>query len=83
MLGSPERLDHAVGGGQLGAVALAVIEGQAIAFETLAAGNGQTGGGIESTGKENDGFLHHGARIYPKFQLSAGICLFLRYNFPL
>jgi len=67
MLDGAEGLDHPFGGLQFGAVALAVIERQAITVKTLAAGNGEASGGIESTGKENDGWLHHGARIYLKF----------------
>jgi hypothetical protein len=63
MLGSAERVDHPISREQFSAMPLAVIERQAIALKALATSNGQTGGGIESTGEENDGFLGHGARI--------------------
>ena len=48
---------------QFGVVTLAVIERQAVAGKALAAGDGQAGGGIEATGKENDSGVH-GAAIY-------------------
>jgi hypothetical protein len=65
-------------------VALAVVEGQAMAGESLAAGDGQARGGIQSSGQEDDGGWVHGARIYPNKAVDrAGICLFLRYNLPL
>jgi hypothetical protein len=66
MLDSTKTPDYTLGCLQLRTMALAVIEGQAITVKTLTAGNGETGGGIKSTGKENDGWLHHGARIYLK-----------------
>jgi hypothetical protein len=62
MFGCAWRFDDSIGRNQFGAMPLPIIKGQAIGCETLATGNRQTGGGIESTGKEYDGFLH-GAEI--------------------
>jgi hypothetical protein len=53
------------GGFELGAVALAIVEGQAVAGMALAARDGKARGGIEATGKEDDSRLH-GPAIYPK-----------------
>jgi ABC-type branched-subunit amino acid transport system substrate-binding protein len=84
VLGGTQRFATRSAASSSAQVALAVIERQAIAFKALAAGNGQAGGGIESTGEENDSRLHHGAANIPEIaRLSPGICLFLRYNFPL
>jgi hypothetical protein len=66
VLGGAQRQCDPLGGFQFGVVTLAVIERQAIAGKALAAGNGEAGGGIESTGEENDSRLHHGAAIYLK-----------------
>ncbi len=81
VLGGTQRLRDALGSLQFSAVTLAVIEGQAVAVESLAARNGEAGGGVETAGKENHGACIHGARIYPNLPVDrAGICLFLSYN---
>ena len=67
VLDGAQRLDDPFGRLQLGTVALTVIERKTVTVKALATGNGEASGGIESTGKENDGWLHHGARIYLKF----------------
>ena len=67
VLDGAQGLDDPFGCLKFGTMALAVIERQAITVKTLATGNGEASGGIESTGKENDGWLHHGARIYLNF----------------
>ena len=46
----PQPLGHAPGRLELEPVALAVVDGQGMAFETLALRDGQRGGGIESAG---------------------------------
>ncbi len=55
-----------VGGGrQLGTVALSVIERQAVGRESPLAGDGEAGGGIQTPGKKDDGFIWHGAGSLP------------------
>ena len=61
-------LPHSRGSGdasrrrEFGIVALAVIQAERVAVVTLLAGNGQRGGGVETTGKEDDG-IRHGMRL--------------------
>ena len=69
VLDSALGLDDPFGRLQLGTVTLTVVERKTVTVKALATGNGEASGGIESTGKENDGWLHHGARIYPKNDL--------------
>ena len=64
MLGGAKRPGDLPGGLQFGTVPLAVVEGQAVAREALGAGDGEAGGGIEATGKEDDSGLN-GPEIYP------------------
>ncbi|BAO30899.1 hypothetical protein SUTH_03126 [Sulfuritalea hydrogenivorans sk43H] len=58
MGGGPQCRSHTRRGLQFGAMALAVIERQAVAGEALLARQGQYRGGIESAGKKNDCGLH-------------------------
>lgn len=77
---APQATGDPLGGLQFDAVALAVIEGQAVAGKALATREGETGSGIESAGKEDhSGF--HGSRIYSNLAVDrVGRYLFLRYN---
>ncbi len=52
MLVGAEVLGYSTGGFELDAMALAVIERQAIAFKCLPAGDGEAGGGIETTAEQ-------------------------------
>jgi hypothetical protein len=47
---------HTRRGFQLNAVALPVIEREAVALEPVASGNAQAGGGVEPSAEEADGF---------------------------
>src|SRR5260370_7276465 len=54
VLSSAEAGSNASGAIELDAVALAVVEGEGVAVEAIAAGERQAGGGIESTTQEAD-----------------------------
>lgn len=54
VLGGAEPRSNPRGAIELDAVALAVVEGEGVAVEAIAAGERQAGGGIESTTQEAD-----------------------------
>jgi hypothetical protein len=58
MRGGAQRSGHTRRRLQFGAMALAVVERQAMAGKALLAGKGQHGGGIEAAGKQDDCGFH-------------------------
>src|SRR5690606_2182192 len=71
-----EGLAHPVGGGKLGAVALAVVETEGVAGAALVAGNGQHGGGVEAAGYQHHGlvgFVGHGGSQWPGWSFHSSL----------
>jgi hypothetical protein len=58
MLDGAERLRHALRGGELGAMTLAVVNREGVAGEPLPPRECQHGGGIEAAGEQNDSVWH-------------------------
>src|SRR5690606_25022790 len=71
-----EGLAQPVGGGRLGAVALAVVETEGVAGAALVAGNGQHGGGVEAAGYQHHGlvgFVGHGGSQWPGWSFHSSL----------
>ena len=54
----PEVGGDTFGGGEFLVMALAVVEGEGVGFETFLASDGEAGGGIEAAAEEADGAGH-------------------------
>jgi hypothetical protein len=53
--GGAKGLGHALGGGELGGMALAILDRQGIGVEAFGAGNCQAGGGIKPAREQDEG----------------------------
>ena len=72
MFARAKCVGHARRGMQFGAMPLAVVNGQAVAFIILLARDGKHGGGIKTAGKQHDRTLHVWILAgYTRFALSA------------
>ncbi|GAB3110430.1 hypothetical protein GCM10027081_46820 [Cupriavidus yeoncheonensis] len=77
MADGAKRTGHALGGLELGRMALAIAHRQRIGLEALGLGHGENGGGIKPARKQNNGaFGHDGSRAA---QAAHGNCRRIAY----